>query len=638
METTYLQWAWLIPLFPLLSFLVLTAMGRGVKKTGAVISVVAAFASFVLALLVFVERLDGTAAAYTWNDWRWLEIGGYSLYMGFEITNLNALMLIVVTLVSALVNLYSIGYMADDERMSTFFAYVSLFTFSMLGLVISSNIVMLFMFWELVGVCSFLLIGFWYHKPEAKAAAKKAFIVTRIGDVGLFIGILVLYWAMPGQALDFNSIHNAFIGGEINETTATWIAILLFIGAVGKSGQFPLHTWLPDAMEGPTPISALIHAATMVAAGVYLVARTYDIFMAAPVALEIVAYVGAFTALFAATIAVAQNDIKRVLAYSTVSQLGYMMLAMGLGSALASSAGMFHLFTHAFFKALLFLGAGSVIHAVHTQDIQDMGGLFGKMKITAITFAIGMLALSGLFPFSGFWSKDAILAETLHAGKPLLFIVGLIAAFFTAFYMTRLYVLVFLGKSSGDRASHAHESPWVMTLPLIVLAVLAVTAGFVNMPGEPWLAGWLHGETLVEHANGLVIALSNAAAILGIAIGYGIYIKQARSRSIVAPADPAASPAKQEQAGGWYGVLRNKYYIDELYQSAIAVPYQVIGHVLELFDRYVVDGIVKLLIAGTVGIGRVGTRLQNGLFPTYGLMLLIGCVVFALAIAGRRFF
>jgi NADH-quinone oxidoreductase subunit L len=623
MSATFQQYTWLIPVFPLLSFLILTALGRGARRAGPAISVIAAFAALALSILVFFERLDGSAAAYTWDDWRWLDVAGFTLHMGYEVTNLNALMLVIVTFVSALVNIYSLGYMSEDERISTFFAYVSLFTFSMLGLVISSNIVMLYIFWELVGACSFLLIGFWYHKPEAKAAAKKAFIVTRIGDVGLFIGILLLFWYMPGNALDFSSIHNAFVGGEMDEGIATWIAILIFIGAVGKSGQFPLHTWLPDAMEGPTPISALIHAATMVAAGVYLVARTYDIFLAAPVSLEVVAYVGGFTALFAATIAVAQNDIKRILAYSTVSQLGYMMLALGMGSKLAMSAGIFHLFTHAFFKALLFLGAGSVIHAMHKQDIQDMGGLFGKMKITAVTFAIGALALSGLFPFSGFWSKDAILAETLHHGHTLLFAVGLLAAFFTAFYMTRLYVLVFLGKSRSQDNAHAHESPFVMTLPLVVLSVFAVTAGFVNMPGEPWLAGWLHGEALTEHANWLVIIASNAAALIGIALGYAMY---------------SSGPRKQERAAGLYKALRHKYYIDELYQAVLVTPYRALGELLRLFDAFVVDGLVKLATAATVGIGRLGLRLQNGQMQTYGLLMLLGFLVFIVAFAGRRFF
>ncbi|MGO4273180.1 NADH-quinone oxidoreductase subunit L, partial [Paenibacillus sp. TAF58] len=367
MVSDYSQYAWLIPLFPLLAFLALTAMGRQLKDLGIYISIFAMLASFIVALLIFVERIGGKVEDYTWNKLHWLQVGDFTLNMGFEVNNLNALMLVIVTLVSLLVNIYSKGYMKGDERIHVFFGYIALFSFSMLGLVISENMLELYIFWELVGVCSFLLVGFWYFKPEAKAAAKKAFIVTRIGDVGLFIAILLLFWYMPGHALDFTSIHNAFTTGKIDPTIITWIAILIFIGAMGKSGQFPLHTWLPDAMEGPTPISALIHAATMVAAGVYLVARTFDIFHASPDALLVVAYVGGFTAIFAATIGIAQNDIKRILAYSTVSQLGYMMMALGIGVSYTS--GMFHLFTHAFFKALLFLGAGSVIHAVHTQDI-----------------------------------------------------------------------------------------------------------------------------------------------------------------------------------------------------------------------------------------------------------------------------
>jgi NADH-quinone oxidoreductase subunit L len=626
-----MQYAWLIPLFPLLSFLILTAMGRMAQQVGAIISVIASFLALALAILVFWERSGGTSVAYTWNEWQWIEFSGFTIRMGFEITNLNALMLIVVTSVSALVNLYSLGYMKEDERKSTFFAYVSLFTFSMLGLVISSNLLMLYIFWELVGVCSFLLVGFWYYKPEAKAAAKKAFIVTRIGDVGLFIAILILFWAMPGNSLEFSSITNAFSGGEIDEGLATWIAILIFIGAIGKSGQFPLHTWLPDAMEGPTPISALIHAATMVAAGVYLVARTYDIFLASELALSVVAYIGAFTAIFAATIAVAQNDIKRILAYSTVSQLGYMMMALGLGSPLAMAAGIFHLLTHAFFKALLFLGAGSVIHSVHRQNIHEMGGLFSKMRITAITFAVGALALAGLFPLSGFWSKDAILAYTLHKEQPLLFVVGIIAAFFTAFYMTRLYVLVFLGKARTDEASHAHESPRVMTLPLIILAIMAIIAGVVNLPGEPWLAGWLYGEPLQEPANWLVIILSNVAALVGIGLGYTLF----RQRSQQTELSPTTATYGRS---GIVKILTNKYYIDELYDATVVRPYRGLGYALHVFDKVVIDGAVKLLSWITFNIGRLGTRLQNGQMQTYGLAMLFGFLVLAVVFAGRRFF
>lgn len=378
METVFSQYAWLVPVFPLAAFLILTAFGRGMKQSGPLVATLASFAALVLSALILFEHMNG---ADEYNDsFTWIGIGGFELTAGFDVTNLTALMLIVVSLVAFLVNVYSIGYMKDDERITVFFGYVALFTFSMLGLVLADNLLTLYIFWELVGVCSFLLIGFWYQKPEAKAAAKKAFIVTRVGDVGLLIALLLLFWYMPDHDLSFSAIENVFgQSGLITEGITTLIAILIFVGAVGKSGQFPLHVWLPDAMEGPTPISALIHAATMVAAGVFLVARTFPIFEASQAALDTVAYVGAFTAIFAASIAIAQNDIKRILAYSTVSQLGYMMMAIGLGSV---TAGMFHLFTHAFFKALLFLGAGSVIHAVHTQNIHEMGGLGKTMKTT----------------------------------------------------------------------------------------------------------------------------------------------------------------------------------------------------------------------------------------------------------------
>lgn len=623
MISAYSQYAWLIPLFPLLSFLLLTAVGRQLKDAGAYISIVAVFASFVVSLLIFIERLGGQIEDFTWNKLQWINFGTFSLNMGFEVTNLNALMLVIVTLVSLLVNLYSKGYMEGDDRINVFFAYIALFTFSMLGLVISENLLELYIFWELVGVCSFLLVGFWYFKPEARAAAKKAFIVTRIGDVGLLIAILLLFWAMPNHSLDFTSIHNALTSGKISGGMVTLIAILIFVGAIGKSGQFPLHTWLPDAMEGPTPISALIHAATMVAAGVYLVARTFDIFQASPAALTVVACIGGFTAIFAATIGTAQNDIKRILAYSTVSQLGYMMMALGIGTSVAYTAGIFHLFTHAFFKALLFLGAGSVIHAVHTQDIHEMGGLGSKMKVTAWTFGIGALALSGIPPLSGFWSKDAILSEA-YVHNQLLFWVGLIAAFFTAFYMSRLFFLVFMGKPRHQE--HVHESPATMTLPLIVLAVLAVVAGFVFTPFSPWLGAWLTGHAEEESANAVVMILSTFVGLLGIGLGYLVYMK----KSI--PSDVVSSRAP------WlYRLLNRKYYIDEIYENGIVRPLKAFGLMLHLFDEYIVDGIVKLVSYSVVGIGRIGSRLQNGQVQSYGLATLLGLLILILAIAGRRF-
>jgi NADH-quinone oxidoreductase subunit L len=626
MESTYSQLAWIIPLSPLIAFFILLSIGRQLKQYGGYLAVVASLVSFVISVLIFIERTGTDMQNYTWNDWDWLSVDTISLAMGFEINNLNTLMLLIVSFVGLLVNLYSIGYMKEDERINVYFSYIALFTFSMLGLVIAENIVQLYIFWELVGVCSFLLIGFWYFKPEAKAAAKKAFIVTRIGDVGLFIAILLLFWYMPDHSMSFSAISNAFTQNEIAPGITTLIAILIFVGAMGKSGQFPLHTWLPDAMEGPTPISALIHAATMVAAGVYLVARTFPIFESSATAMTVVAIVGAFTALFAATIGVAQNDIKRVLAYSTVSQLGYMMLALGVG---ALSAGMFHLFTHAFFKALLFLAAGSVIHAVHKQDMNEMGGLGVKMKITAWTFGIGALALSGIFPFAGFWSKDAILTEALNQNV-WYFIVGLTAAFFTAFYMARLFFLVFAGKSrathdANEHHSEPHESPAVMTIPLIILAVLAIGAGFVFTPFNPWFGEWLTGAA-EEHTNWTVIILSNLVGILGIGLGYLMYLRGSIARDVIS-----------SRAPGLYRLVHNKYYMDELYQIIIVTPLKGLGFVLRFIDYYVIDGAVRLSASSALYVGRLGARMQNGQLQSYGLASLIGIVLLMIIFVGRRF-
>ncbi|MNC19157.1 NADH-quinone oxidoreductase subunit 12 [compost metagenome] len=444
--------------------------------------------------------------------------------------------------------------------------------------------------------------------------------------MGLFIAVLMLFWYIPDHNLDFPSIHNAFQGTpDISPGIITCIGILIFIGAAGKSGQFPLHVWLPDAMEGPTPISALIHAATMVAAGVYLVARTYDIFLASDTALTVVLIVGAFTAIFAATIGLAQNDIKRILAYSTVSQLGYMMMAMGLGTWMAYTAGIFHLFTHAFFKALLFLGAGSVIHAVHTQNIHEMGGVGRRMKLTAWTFAIGALALSGIVPLSGFWSKDAILAVAYHENK-LVFAVGLLGSFLTAFYMTRLFVLVFTGKSRSEGAAHAHESSAAMTVPLAVLAVLAVAAGFVFVPGaNSWLGDWLtDGKAGTESMEWTVMLLSTVVAVAGIGLGWFMY--------------RSAGESTRKEPAGLYRVLHRKYYVDELYQWVIVTPLHKLAQLLQLLDDFIIDGAVRAVAAGVRGIGYVGRRVQNGQVQTYGLVTLLSIVVLILAFAGRRFF
>ena len=619
--STVTQWAWLIPVFPLAAFLVLIALGRASARTAVFVSTAAGAASFALAVAVAAEYVRG-AEDYTYEGPVWLRLGDTALRLGFELNRLNALMIVVVATVSLLVLVYSAGYMRGDPRIGVYYAYVSLFSASMFGLVMSAHLVQLYVFWELVGLGSFLLIGFWYAKPEAKAAAKKAFVMTRIGDAGLLAAILLLFWNMPDHALDFTSLHNAFADGRspVSEPMTTLIALLVFLGAVGKSAQLPLHTWLPDAMEGPTPISALIHAATMVAAGVYLVARMYDLFLASPEAMAIVAYIGAVTALMAATVGAVLTDIKRVLAFSTVSQLGYMMMALGAG---AYAAGVFHLFTHAFFKALLFLAAGSVIHAVHTQDIREMGGLAARMRTTAATFAIGALALAGVFPLSGFWSKDAILASVLEKDV-FLFAIGVTGSFVTAFYMARLFFLTFYGpRFEGGGKREPAESPAVMTVPLVALAVLSAVAGFVEWP-TGWFDEWLGRPEGHESAGWPVMMLTTAVALAGIAAGWALY----GSRRA-----PRRGPVGRTSA--LYRLLERKYAFDEIYEATVVRPVRTLAGWLAVLDERTVDGAVRAVAAATVAFGRFTGRLQNGQVQTYGVAVLIGLVALIAVAAGR---
>ncbi|MBX5436414.1 MAG: NADH-quinone oxidoreductase subunit L, partial [Alicyclobacillaceae bacterium] len=476
-------YAWLVPLLPLAAYVFLFLLGRRAPEAlVTAVSGLLTFASFLLSIAVF-RALGANPGAVTYT-YHWLSVGTRSIDFGFQVTHLNALMLLVVSLVSTFVLLFSKGYMHGDERFCVFYQYLNLFVFSMLALVISPNFLQLYIFWEMVGLCSYLLVGFWYYKPEAALAAKKSFIVTRIGDAGLFTGIILMFLATG--SFDFTTVFQAAASGHLSlgwisgSGLVTLLAILVFVGAIGKSAQFPLHVWLPDAMEGPTPVSALIHAATMVAAGVYLVARAYPLFQLSPAALETVAWIGGVTALLAALIALTQRDIKRVIAYSTISQLGYMMMALGVG---AYAYGVFHLMTHAFFKALLFLAAGSVIHALGTQDLFEMGGLARKMPVTMWTFFVGALALAGIVPFAGFWSKDDILTAALEGGHTALYVFGLVAAFCTAFYIFRAFFLAFTGEPHlPEKHQHAHEGSWVMTLPLLALAVLATIGGFFNTP------------------------------------------------------------------------------------------------------------------------------------------------------------
>ncbi len=598
-----LQNAWLVPLFPLISFILIVAFGRQLKERAAYVGITALALSFITGTWIFWERLTGHENYLFTFDW--VRAGDYVISMGYEVNELNAMMLFVVTTVSFMVHIYSKGYMHGDPRFPVFYQYLSLFTFSMLSLVISPNLLQAYIFWEMVGVTSFLLIGFFYYKESAKAAAKKAFITTRFGDLGIFIGMGLIYWQV-----------GSFDYGAIFSTAQTWdvgfitlVSLLIFFGAMGKSGQFPLHIWLPDAMEGPTPVSALIHAATMVAAGVYLVARLFPLFELSENALFTVALVGGFTAIFAASIGLVQNDIKRVLAYSTVSQLGFMMLSLG---AAGYVAGVFHLFTHAFFKALLFLTSGSVIHAVHTQDIKEMGGLRKHLPITHALFLIGAMAISGVPFLAGFYSKDEILMSVYAKGHTVLFWMAIIAATFTAFYMFRLYYLTFHGKPRHH--AHPHESPASMLGGMIPLGILAIISGYFVYFG---FGEWLSAEgTIAEaevHAPHWIMWLSITVALLGIGLATLIY----GMRDKVSTKPPV----------GLHKLLFNKYYVDEIYGILILRPYEYLGYLLRFIDLYIVDGLVKLAAAIAVGFGRLSSRLQNGQVQTYTLITIVGIVI-----------
>jgi len=612
--------AWLIPLFPLLSFLILLLFGKRLKEASSYVGILLTLASLVYSILVLFERFSEPTYVTKFD---WLTIGDLHLTAGFEVNQLNALMLFIVSLVSFLVHTYSKGYMHGDERFPVFYAYLGLFTFAMLGLVLSPNLLQTYIFWELVGVGSFLLIGFYFYKEEAKAAAKKAFIMTRIGDVGLFIGMSLLFWET--KSFEYSDIFAAVEAGKISPTMITLTAILIFIGAVGKSGQFPLHTWLPDAMEGPTPVSALIHAATMVAAGVYLVAALFPLFLASQTALLTIAVIGAFTAIFAASIGLVQTDIKRVLAYSTVSQLGYMMLALGSAGYVA---GVFHLMTHAFFKALLFLAAGSVIHAVHTQNIEEMGGLWKKLKLTGPLFLIGTLAISGVPLLSGFFSKDEILVAAWEGGHPVLFLLALIAAFMTAFYMFRLFFLVFTGEARSDQ-KHVHESPSNMTFPMILLGVLAVVAGYVNTPWfGTFLGDWLvdGNEALAHHGHVegpvWIMIAATLVSLAGIFLAYMMYYKRSLARNWLSGTGDTL-----------HTILFNKYYVDEFYQLTVVAATKAISYFLRFIDVFLVEGLVKGVVGIVQGLGQTGSKMQTGQVQTYGAVAFIGLAVLAVIFA-----
>jgi NADH-quinone oxidoreductase subunit L len=609
---------WPIPALPLAGALVNLAVGRRLGARAHWVAVPAVGLAFVAALATFV-RVWRDHATHVGAPWEWIAAGAFRAPLTLQVDQLSATMLLVVTGVGFLIHVYAIGYMHHDPDYPRFFLYLNLFVFSMVMLVLAGNFLLLYVFWEAVGLCSYLLIGFWYTRPAAASAGKKAFVVNRVGDVGFGLGIMLL-WTTLGT-LEYGEVFARAPGLAVG--TATAISLLLFLGACGKSAQLPLHVWLPDAMEGPTPVSALIHAATMVTAGVYLVARAHALFERSGVALEVVAWVGVLTALFAATIGLAQTDIKRVLAYSTVSQLGYMFVAVGVG---AYAAGIYHLVTHAFFKALLFLGAGSVIHALSgEQDLRKMGGLWRKLPATRDTMLIATVAIAGLPPFSGFFSKDEILAAAWFSGHRVLYVLALIGAGLTAFYMTRLVLLTFFGASrlEPETAHHLHESPPVMTVPLWILAVLAAGAG---VWGVPWADGnWIGrflAPVLGAHAahHGLAVyilmAVSVAAALGGIGVAWWMYARGGADLARIG-----------EPRSALHRLLLHKYYVDELYDRALVQPLAALCRwCAGAVDQGVIDGAVngagRVCLAAAAGL----RRLQTGFVMTYALSMLVGAV------------
>lgn len=622
-----IQLAALIPLFPLLGFLINGFFGKKMSKgLSGTIASLSVLASFIVSVLVFMELQHAAEKSVAVNLFSWISSGTLSIPFEFLIDPLSALFLLIITGIGFLIHLYSIGYMHDDEGFSRFFTYLNLFIFFMLLLILGNNYLIMFVGWEGVGLCSYLLIGFWFRNTAYNNAARKAFVMNRIGDLGFLLGIILIF-------ITFGSITYGEVfdkAGTVSPAIVTSIALLLFIGAMGKSAQIPLYTWLPDAMAGPTPVSALIHAATMVTAGIYMIVRSNVLYSISEVASETVAIVGVITALFAATIGLFQNDIKKILAYSTVSQLGLMFLGLGVG---AYSSAVFHVTTHAFFKALLFLGAGSVIHAMGgEQDIRKMGGLRGRIKITFITMLLGTIAISGIPPFSGFFSKDEILAHTYEHSKAL-WALGMIASILTAFYMFRLLFLTFFGKFRGthEQEHHLHESPASMTIPLIVLAVLSVAGGLLGLPEFWHMPNWMahHLDPLIIRKNPSLLSHSTEWMLMGLAVAgalaaiyatYRVYMK-----SKVLP------PEKEEHLKPWQRVLYNKYYVDELYDATIRKPLDALSSVFhKFFDLEVIDGIVNGVGRTVKAVGSSIRYFQAGNIGFYIMSMTLGVVLILL--------
>ena len=626
----HLPLLWIIPALPLAAVLMNLLIGDRLGKRGTTVlacgSVIAAFA-FALRAVLHLAALPEAERHVEEFCWTWMRVGDFSADVSFLLDPLSAVMVLIVTGVGSLIHVYATGYMSHDPSFRRFFLYLNLFMFAMLTLVLADNYLLLFVGWEGVGLCSYLLIGFWYERPSAAEAGKKAFIVNRIGDFGFMLGAFMLIGYTGSLKFDlvFAAAPHAFTGAAI--TLAT---LLMFLGATGKSAQIPLFTWLPDAMEGPTPVSALIHAATMVTAGVYMLARSHILFELAPVSMEVVAVIGAATALMAATIGLAQNDIKRVLAYSTVSQLGYMFMACGVG---AFGAGIFHVMTHAFFKALLFLGAGSVIHALSDeQDMRRMGGLAPKLPWTHATMAVATLAIAGVPFFSGFFSKDEILSSAWASGHYGIWAVGILGAALTAFYMTRLYVLTFRGSSrlSHEAEHHLHESPPSMIAPLVVLAVLSFAGGYVGMPFqegghafERWLRPVMEaGDVVPVHhelsrgAEWALILVSVLVAFIGIGGAFQAYL-----------ASPGIATSLRERFSGLYRVLDHKYWVDEVYDRLVVQPFMAVSVWLwRVWDSLVIDGLVNG-VGYTLELGSGMLKLaQTGFVGTYALWIALGVI------------
>ncbi len=614
------QLVYLVPLFPLIGFLINGIFWKKMPKNfGGIIGCVTIFASFCISLGIFFEVKNATAPFPPVVLFDFIQSGKLNIPFAFQVDALSSLFLLIITGVGFLIHVYSTSYMHHDEGMVKYFAYLNLFVFSMLLLVLGANYLIMFIGWEGVGLCSYLLIGFWFKNRDYTNAAKKAFVMNRIGDLGFLVGMLLILFNFG--TLSFNDFFNQLHTNIVPASTYNWIALCLFIGATGKSAQIPLYTWLPDAMAGPTPVSALIHAATMVTAGIYMIARSGALYSLAPMILHVVAIIGLVTAIVAATIAIKQYDIKKVLAYSTVSQLGFMFLALGVGSY---TTAVFHVMTHAFFKALLFLGSGSVIHAMGgEQDIRKMGGLGKHMRITQATFLIGCLAISGIPGFSGFFSKDAILADAF-AHSPILYYLGIGAAMMTAFYMFRLYFLTFRGSFRGteEQHHHLHESPAAITIPLIVLAILSIVGGYVGLPEvmseHNAIASFLSpvvtnfgDHHLAPGTEWTLMAVSVVAAVIMIILAYSINKK------------PNFVPNT-----GLAKVLENKWYVDEIYDAIVVRPIEAFSRFLDKYaERRGIDGIVNG-VGKTVRWGGDRLRLlQSGQVGFYIFIMVMGIVV-----------